>query len=453
MTLALRLLIALGLLSLVATGIVGFGAREAWRRAEEQRFDDQLEAAKQGVFRELQWESSQLRGLLRAKCAHDTYIDQTLVELEAGELDQRRRLANSLLVPEEMKALGLDELLLFTNGGEILGAGHDPALSGTRDPSLARELAKARPEIEFRDESPKQKAALVTRCSKRAQGSGDRAARPEVGLVGARHLDATLKRIGDAYGVKLSIPRGPTPPSDEEASLLVEAPSQELSGLRVQATISRRQLEANLAWVDERIVFASAVTLVIAAIAAILLARSLARPLEALARQAGEVGRGDPRPVEVRGGRELEVFAKAFNKAIEDLVQLRKRLAVTERIAARREIARVVAHEIKNPLAPIRAAVETLRRLRARSDPAFDEYFDEATRTVLVHPVRALARAAPHPGRPRRNREEHGLPLRHGGRRRERHRRALPSHPGRSRPAYASAHQSHSKRTRCGSRT
>jgi nitrogen fixation/metabolism regulation signal transduction histidine kinase len=54
-----------------------------------------------------------------------------------------------------------------------------------------------------------------------------------------------------------------------------------------------------------------------------------------------------------------------------------------ERIAARREIARRVAHEIKNPLAPIRAAVETLRRLRARADPAFDDYFDEATRTVL----------------------------------------------------------------------
>jgi nitrogen fixation/metabolism regulation signal transduction histidine kinase len=42
-----------------------------------------------------------------------------------------------------------------------------------------------------------------------------------------------------------------------------------------------------------------------------------------------------------------------------------------------------VAHEIKNPLAPIRAAVETLRRLRARHDPEFDAYFDQATRTVL----------------------------------------------------------------------
>ena len=44
---------------------------------------------------------------------------------------------------------------------------------------------------------------------------------------------------------------------------------------------------------------------------------------------------------------------------------------------------------MKNPLAPIRAAVETLRRLRARDDPAFDGYFDEATRTVLdeVHRI------------------------------------------------------------------
>jgi nitrogen fixation/metabolism regulation signal transduction histidine kinase len=48
-----------------------------------------------------------------------------------------------------------------------------------------------------------------------------------------------------------------------------------------------------------------------------------------------------------------------------------------------------VAHEIKNPLAPIRAAVETLRRLRARQDPEFDAYFDQATRIVLdeVHRI------------------------------------------------------------------
>jgi nitrogen fixation/metabolism regulation signal transduction histidine kinase len=114
-----------------------------------------------------------------------------------------------------------------------------------------------------------------------------------------------------------------------------------------------------------------------------LLARGLAGPVVELSRQAREVAQGEPKPVRARGGRELVEFAEAFNRAILDLAAARKRLAATERIAARREIARRVAHEIKNPLAPIQAAVETLRRLRARGDPAFDEYFDEATRTVL----------------------------------------------------------------------
>jgi nitrogen fixation/metabolism regulation signal transduction histidine kinase len=72
-----------------------------------------------------------------------------------------------------------------------------------------------------------------------------------------------------------------------------------------------------------------------------------------------------------------------------DLEATRRRLAATSRVAAWREVARRVAHEVKNPLAPIRAAVETLRRLRARGDPEFYAYFDEATRTVLdeVHRI------------------------------------------------------------------
>ena len=91
----------------------------------------------------------------------------------------------------------------------------------------------------------------------------------------------------------------------------------------------------------------------------------------------------------MRGAGEIGELALSFNAMLEDLAATRRRLAATSRVAAWREVARRVAHEVKNPLAPIRAAVETLRRLRARNDPAFDEYFDEATRTVLdeVHRI------------------------------------------------------------------
>jgi signal transduction histidine kinase len=379
MSLALRLLIYFGLLALFATAVVGLGAREAWRHAEERRFEEQLEAAKLGVSKELRWEASQIRDLLPPKCDHDAYIDRTLLELVRGELDHDTRLRDSLLVPEEMRALHLDELVLFTGAGEILGAGPDSASTGKVDPKLASSLTKPGPKLEFRPATATARAALVARCSRQMRDQA-------VGLVGARHVESILGRIGEAYGVRLSLappPRAPAPPNPDEAALVIEAPTPELSGLRVRAAISRRQLEQNLARVDELIVIATAVTVAIAIVVAILFARSLARPLVALANQAGEVVRGEPRPVTARGGRELEQFARAFNKALDDLVQLRKRLATTERIAARREIARQVAHEIKNPLAPIRAAVETLRRLRAREDPAFDDYFDEATRTVL----------------------------------------------------------------------
>jgi nitrogen fixation/metabolism regulation signal transduction histidine kinase len=145
----------------------------------------------------------------------------------------------------------------------------------------------------------------------------------------------------------------------------------------------RVPLERALSSLDTTIVVSAGLTLLAALGFAYLLSRGLAGPIVSLSKQVREVVHGEPKPIEGHGGRELEQLADAFNRTIADLSAMRKRLAATERIAARREIARRVAHEIKNPLAPIRAAVETLRRLRARNDPAFDDYFDEATRTVL----------------------------------------------------------------------
>ena len=157
----------------------------------------------------------------------------------------------------------------------------------------------------------------------------------------------------------------------------------QLAGVPIIATRSRLPLHDAVSRLDRAVLILGGATFAAALLIAILLSRGLARPIVLLAEQARRVVTGDPLPIVGSGGRELTELALSFNQTIADLVLLRKRLAATERIAARREVARQVAHEIKNPLAPIRAAVETLRRLRARSDPAFDEYFDEATRTVL----------------------------------------------------------------------
>jgi nitrogen fixation/metabolism regulation signal transduction histidine kinase len=198
-------------------------------------------------------------------------------------------------------------------------------------------------------------------------------------VYAARNLDALLSRIGKSSGVELTLE--PPLPSHDRLQRSLALP--ELKGISITAARSRRPLLSTVEQLDLTVLLIGSATLASALLITVLLSRGLARPVRALAEQAQRVMRGDPRPVVAGGARELVEAAEAFNGAIADLVALRKRLAVTERIAARREIARRVAHEIKNPLLPIRASVETLRRLRARGDPAFDDYFDEATRTVL----------------------------------------------------------------------
>src|SRR5690606_4675404 len=128
---------------------------------------------------------------------------------------------------------------------------------------------------------------------------------------------------------------------------------EELGGMTLIATKSRMPLLAALKQLDGTILAIGLGTLGSALLVAMLLARGLAKPIADLSAQARAVVVGNPQPVRGRGGRELRELADSFNKALLDLAALRKRLAATERIAARREVARQVAHEIKNPLAPI----------------------------------------------------------------------------------------------------
>lgn len=374
MTLAQRLLVATLLLTVVTTVTLGFGVREAWRRTEEERFREQGSAAFQRLEKQLGVAVRDLPELVEPLCKHDPMVDSALVGLKAKDLDSRR-LSLSLRVPELMKALRLDELVLVTSEGEILGAGHADGLVGKRDKKLAERIGGGAARVRA-NEPP---LAIEAGCLLRDRENK----RLWVGLYAARHLDPMLQTTAESLGVRLSLQR-PAPGNDMVTAVNVA----ELGGMTLFASQSRVPLTRALQALDSAIIVIGAGSFGAALLIALLLSRGLARPIVKMAAQARAVVGGEPKPVQGEGGKELVELADAFNQAIADLTQLRKRLAATERIAARREIARRVAHEIKNPLAPIRAAVETLRRLRARDDPAFDEYFDEATRTVLEEVTR-----------------------------------------------------------------
>src|SRR5205823_6170384 len=101
-----------------------------------------------------------------------------------------------------------------------------------------------------------------------------------------------------------------------------------------------------------------------------LLAPRVTRPLEALAQAMGALSRGEsPAPVRATES-ELQELAGAFEAMRGDLEVSHNNLARAERAAAWREVARRIAHEIKNPLTPIRLAVHRLRGLEEHVSPA-----------------------------------------------------------------------------------
>jgi two-component system, NtrC family, nitrogen regulation sensor histidine kinase NtrY len=109
------------------------------------------------------------------------------------------------------------------------------------------------------------------------------------------------------------------------------------------------------------------------------------RPIRTLADAATEIGHGnwDVR-VETSGKDEIGKLAVTFNQMTQELLGQRERLVQSERVAAWRELARRLAHELKNPLFPLQITVENLLRARQNSPQQFDEVFQESTTTLLA---------------------------------------------------------------------
>jgi two-component system, NtrC family, nitrogen regulation sensor histidine kinase NtrY len=114
-------------------------------------------------------------------------------------------------------------------------------------------------------------------------------------------------------------------------------------------------------------------------------AARVTRPVEKLAQAAREVAAGnwDTR-VDVLGDDELGQLADSFNRMTTELLGQKERLLQAERVAAWREVARRLAHELKNPLFPLQLTVENLVRARQQNPEQFDEVFRESSRTLLA---------------------------------------------------------------------
>ncbi|HTD21920.1 MAG TPA: HAMP domain-containing sensor histidine kinase [Terriglobales bacterium] len=115
------------------------------------------------------------------------------------------------------------------------------------------------------------------------------------------------------------------------------------------------------------------------------LAARVTRPVERLAVAADEVAAGHlGTQVDDSAHDEIGRLAYAFNRMTRELLEQRERLLQSERVAAWRELARRLAHELKNPLFPLQITVENMLRAKESSPEQFEEVFQEGAETLLA---------------------------------------------------------------------
>ncbi len=109
----------------------------------------------------------------------------------------------------------------------------------------------------------------------------------------------------------------------------------------------------------------------------------ITKPVEELAAAAREVagGRWNTR-IDVHGRDEIAQLAAAFNEMTQTLTAQKESLVQTERVAAWRELARRLAHELRNPLFPMQITIENLQKARKLDAKQFLEVFHESTATL-----------------------------------------------------------------------
>jgi two-component system, NtrC family, nitrogen regulation sensor histidine kinase NtrY len=285
-----------------------------------------------------------------------------------------------------MRSRGLSVLSLFDAQGQTLSSGHLPARAGDPDPALfaAAQRAPALPmtvQVELRNpQGVRQVPAVV---AARAMDYGAL----RLWVVGGTLLDeplaAHLAALSGAQvevtsrGAVIASSAGPPP-----------APLERLVDLGADTWLRLRFSRAALLEAEQGLL--RAVLLLVAAglglalLAGLALARRITRPVEALTSAAKEVAAGDLSwEVKERASGEVAELVRTFNQMTAQLRAKTEQLVASERIAAWQEVARRLAHELKNPLTPIQMSLETLLEAKRSHSPRFEELFAEGARAVL----------------------------------------------------------------------
>jgi signal transduction histidine kinase len=136
------------------------------------------------------------------------------------------------------------------------------------------------------------------------------------------------------------------------------------------------------------------IIIVLAILLSIFIGQQLSAPLNVLENKLKEMrlGRRNEK-IDYSLNDEIGQLVIQYNRTVDELEQSARLLAKSERESAWKSMARQVAHEINNPLTPMKLSIQQLQRTKKMDDDRFSDYFDKST-AMLIEQIDNLSRIA-----------------------------------------------------------
>lgn len=162
--------------------------------------------------------------------------------------------------------------------------------------------------------------------------------------------------------------------------------------IEVPSFISEDEVNAEVDALLARILPIFLVVLIIALFISVAMTRTMTRPLNTLSDSLQHLKIGQRNAhLSYQGSDEVGVLVSRYNELVDQLEDSAERLARSEREGAWRTMARQIAHEINNPLTPMKLTIQQLQRCKGTD--RFDAYFDKST-ALLIEQIDNLSRIA-----------------------------------------------------------
>ena len=162
----------------------------------------------------------------------------------------------------------------------------------------------------------------------------------------------------------------------------------------VPLPLGQQQLDRQIDELDRQVIFGAVLVMLVGAYLGYIIAERIADPINRLSHATRRIARGDlDARIIATSADELGRLVKDFNGMADDLKRQRAELERTQRLEAWAEMARQVAHDIKNPLTPIQLSAEHAQRVNVDRGRPLSPALDECVNAIL-HQVTLLRQIA-----------------------------------------------------------